>query len=674
MTDDQLAPVGLDLTLAGSFTPDPAADAAMFTVSAGVLATVTVDLLGLTVVVDGIEQAISIDIGGRAGAPFTLDVTFDPPLVRGASATVDLPAVTGQGDLIAGDGGSWSGALFLALSTLSVDAFALIDAEHPVGFVIVLCARFPQPGIQVGFGFAVTGVGGVFGLNRRADTDALTAAVLDGSLAGLLFPSSAHDDATRIVANLGTLFPRRPGQLIVGPMLEITWAGGLLSAEVMVLVELPDPVRVSVLGRLSVDLPYDDAAVVHIEARVGAFVTPSVPELRMVASVTGSTIAGFPLTGDLFLLIRGGPEATFVFSAGGFHPAAHPPPNTPPLKRLGMAMSLWFIELRCENYLAVTTSSVQLGAAVELTAEVDGCGIHGGFSFDALIEWQPQFQLRVDVHILLAVEVFGENLYAVSFDGHLAGPGPWHLNGRAKAELLWVSVPISIDATFGAAPKPLIQALDVGHLLAQELTKPGSWTVHPPPATADGVTLSAQARTDLAAARVLHPAGGLRVAQRLVPLSMVIDRFGGYAVPDQRWEIGEVQFGDEPPRAPVGTVEDTFADGTFTTLTAEQQLTVTGFTSHTAGVEITPTGLMSGTIPLPVNIDWDNKVVGAPAPPSGTDVPLSNLAKLIPARGPLVAVTGNPVTTLTHPPLVSDSGTGALAAVGVGRVELWETG
>jgi hypothetical protein len=668
MTDDNPDPVQFGFDLDASASPDG------LIVTATLTASLTVSLLGMTIAVDDIAQGIGFQLNPGADKAFSPTAPFTPP--TGASATVNLPAVSGQGALVHNvQDDSWSGALLLQLSTLSVDAFAVISAGP--SFVVLLCARFPPPGIQVGFGFAVSGVGGVFGLNRRSDRDALTAAILDGSLSDLLFPRNAQDDATRIAANLPTLFPDSPGQLIVGPMLEITWAGGLLAAEIMLLVELPNPLQVSVLGQLTVDLPVDDAAIVHLEARVGAIVTPSVPEFRMVASLTGSTIAGFPLTGDVFLLIRGGPEATFVFSAGGFHPAAKPPPNVPPMKRLGMVMSLSFIELRCENYLAVTTSSVQLGSLVELSATIgDNCGIRSNFQFDALIEWKPQFHMRVDLHIGLSVEVFGEHLMGVSFDGYLAGPGPWELHGRGEVEVLLVSVAIPIDATFGARPQPLTTIPDVGKLLAQELAKPSAWIAHPPAAVGSAVTLSATALGDLAAGIALHPGGSLHVVQRLVPLEMTIDRFGGYGVPAQCWTITGVGVGADGTPIQGATVTDTFADGTFTTLTADQQLSINGFTEHPAGMEIFAAGFNAGALSPPVTIDVLDIPVDIPAPSSPPpNWVLQNPAAFVPLTVPAVTVSvpGNPVTVSAQPPLADPANAALVSVIGHQVLELWET-
>jgi hypothetical protein len=666
VTDGKNLPIELGFALSGTFNDKD--QHPVFTVTAGVVADLTVDLPGITICASGIEQDVAIiQIGGPDGG-FTLSGPRwqSPPVSFAGTVSLDLPAISGSGEVVSAADGSWSGGLQLALAAMAIDAFVVIGPKAPPSLAIVLCARFPLPGIQIGFGFAVSAVGGVLAINRRSDRDALTAAILDGSIDGLLFARDAQHDAGRIVANLPALFPDAPGQLVIGPMMEVTWGAGLLTADVMLIIELPNPLRVSLIGRLVVDLPFDEdgddaVAMIHLEARIAAIVTPGVPEVRIVASLGGSRILFFPVTGDLFLLIRGGPEATFVFSAGGFHPAFTPPPDVPPLQRIGMTMMLALIELRLASYVAVTTSSVQAGAAVDLTASVVGCGLHGSFSFDALIEWKPEFHFLVNVSIALAVEVFGENLCGVAFSGSLSGPGPWHLHGNGKVEVLWFSVELPIDATFGSAPpppKPL--PLSVDQLLIAELRRPESWTIHPPAAVADGVTLTPVAAADLAASKVLHPGGGLQVTERLVPLGIPIQRYAGQDVPSgPTFSIPTVYFGDEQGTSPAATIYADFADGAFEALTVERQLTVNGFTSHPAGVQITPTGLMCGLVESHQPQPWDDIIVNPPAPPSGTPPPptgtlwpLTDPNSFVPSLGPAAAhtVAGNPISVLPTPP------------------------
>ena len=233
-----------------------------------------------------------------------------------------------------------------------------------------------------------------------------------------------------------------------------------------------------------------------------------------------------------------------MLSAGGFHPAVQPPEGVPALQRIGMTMSIPIVELRYESYVAITTTSVQFGAKVELTAEIAGCGVHGWLGFDALFEWVPRFRFSVGITAGVEVEVFGETVAGVRLEGLLEGPSPWHIRAHGEAEVLFVKVPITIDETFGDEPAADDRPPDVGKELHDELVRPSSWAMRPPAADHDGVLLSARAGGDVAAGRVLHPDGSLTVRQKLLPFGVGIERFGGHAVPPQRWVISGVRLRD----------------------------------------------------------------------------------------------------------------------------------
>jgi hypothetical protein len=574
-------------------------------------------ILDVSVTADLPLPALRVEVDEfRAGLVLALTHTADgfelvprltgPEGPSGAAITVELAGVSGGGQL-AFTNGEWRGGVTLIIGPLKVNGYALLSGDS---FLIVLSGRFPQPGIQVGFGFAVSGVGGIFGVNRRTDVAAITSAVLDGSLGNLLFPNDPEHDMVRILSSLPRLFPPQTGQALLGPMFEINWSGGLLKAQAALILEGPDPVRLSCIGRLIVDLPTPDLALVHLQATFAATADFGVPELRIVASLTGSHIVGLALTGDVFLLIRGGRDSTFVVSAGGFHPAVRPPAGVPALQRLGMAMRFGVAELRYESYFAVTTSSVQFGARAELRASLAECGVHGWFGFDALIEWVPRFHFTVGVSAGFEVEVFGESLLGVRLSGVLEGPAPWHLSARGEVEVLFVSVSISIDVTFGNAPAPITAVPDVAAQLVTALQDASAWTLQPPAADDDGVVLSPTAAAAVASGRLLHPAGPLQVRQRLLPFGITVDRFGGYAVPEQRWRLTGVRLrqGSEI-LPPTGTISDQFAMGMFRGLSQAEQLSTTAFTEQPCGATLTPSGVAIGEA-RDTEIDWDTVVVG----------------------------------------------------------------
>lgn len=572
-----------------------------------------------------------------------------------ASLSVELPGVTGTGKLALADG-EWRGAATLAMGFLKIAGYTLLA---PASVLIALSARFPEPGIQIGFGFAISGVGGIFGVNRRSDAQAITAAVLDGSLANLLFPNDPEHDVDHMLDELPRLFPAQNGQALFGPMLELNWGGGLLRAQAALLLEAPDPVQLSLIGRLLVDLPDSDTALVHLQATFAAIADLSVPEFRLIASLTGSYIVELTLTGDLFLLVRGGPDATFVLSVGGFHPAVRPPAGVPALQRVGMVMGLSVAQIRYEAYFAVTTASVQFGAKAELIAEIAGCGVHGSFGFDALIDRVPRFHFSVDVTALAEVDVAGDALLGVRLSGLLEGPAPWHLRLHGEIEVLFVSISLTIDETLGSTPAVTATVPDVAGELLAALRDPLAWTLLPPGADTDGVVLSPAAAALVAGGALLHPGAGLQVHQRLLPFTVTVDQFGGAAVPDQRWELTGITFGvaGQPVAGQFGLVTDEFALGMFCTLTQDEQLSNTGFTALPSGGMLTPAGVTAAEA-RSTDFDWDTIIVGPdlssqPGPPGV--VADFDLSAYIPATGrPQLSgwPTRQPVAVLSEPPTV----------------------
>ena len=292
-----------------------------------------------------------------------------------------------------------------------------------------------------------------------------------------------------------------------------------------------------------------------------------------------------------------------------------------------MTLSIPIVELRYESYVAITTTSVQFGAKVELTAEIAGCGVHGWLGFDVLFEWVPRFRFSVSITAGVEVEVFGETVAGVRLEGLLEGPSPWHIRARGEAEVLFVKVPVTIDETFGDEPAADDRPPDVGKALHDELVRPSSWAMQPPAADHDGVLLSVRAGGDVAAGRVLHPDGSLTVRQKLLPFGVGIERFGGHAVPPQRWVISGVRLREgEEPAPPTEALRDLFPLGTFRTLSVDEQLSTTRFTELDAGARLSPVGVASGDV-RPTELDRETIVFG---PDLARDIlPQGHLSQLL---------------------------------------------
>ena len=282
-----------------------------------------------------------------------------------------------------------------------------------------------------------------------------------------------------------------------------------------------------------------------------------------------------------------------MLSAGGFHPAVQPPEGVPALQRIGMTMSIPIVELRYESYVAITTTSVQFGAKVELTAEIAGCGVHGWLGFDALFEWVPRFRFSVGITAGIEVEVFGETVAGVRLEGLLEGPSPWHIRAHGEAEVLFVKVPVTIDETFGDEPAADDRPPDVGKELHG---RAGPAVVMGDAATARRIMTASCCQTVPAATSLPGacsiPTAPLTVRQKLLPFGVGIERFGGHAVPPQRWVISGVRLREgEEPAPPTEALRDLFPLGTFRTLSVDEQLSTTRFTELDAGARLSPMGV-----------------------------------------------------------------------------------
>jgi hypothetical protein len=549
----------------------------------------------LTLTVDGLGAGFPIAIdGGNLGVDPSL---VHPVIPAGLGLDLDVPVVSGGGFLDTTGPGVYGGVLDVSFLELSIDAFGLL--QLPVGgrslsFVVIMSVEFPLPGIELGFGFSLNGVGGIVAVNRRLDAQAMQVAIIDGSAKRLLFPVDPAKHGPAIVATLGRVFPASDGHVVVGPMLEVDWGGRILSIVLAVVIDLPNPVQFVIIGRITVALPDPSAPLVLLQATlVGAFELSPIPSFSLIASLDGSNIGGMPLNGDMYFLTRTGDDAEFVLSAGGFHPRYIPPAGVPSgLKRLQLDITPpGFPGLRSEAYFAVTSNSVQFGARLELRDEIAGCGLNGWFSFDALFKWDPVFSFSIHASAGVAVQVLGETLMGINVDLTIEGPSPWHVHGSGSVDLFLFSASLDFDVRWGnelPAPPPV----DLGPVFAEALARPGAWVGAVPNGETTFVTLSATARKVVSSAQAVHPLGRVTVRERAVPLEVQISRFQRKPIPPQTWSILSAELAAAVPATLESPTKDRFSPGDFLDLTQDQQLTRPSFEQFNSGINMTPTGIL----------------------------------------------------------------------------------
>lgn len=554
-----------------------------------------------------------LDLARLASDPTKLDID------------IPLPPVRLRGRLERRQPDSYSGVLSAAVPATTVTAFGQLDLAAPGGpaFVALMGAVLPPPGLQLGLGFSLSGVGGVVGINKAVNQDALVAAIADGTAGELLFPPDPVAAAQRVVPRLAGLFPTAPGRAVVGPMFQVSWGGRMVSVSAAVVAELPEPVRLSLLGVLRVAVPDPVVPLIHLKATFAGQYDTSEPSALLMASLTGSHMAGVPLEGDVLLLSRGGRDPTFVLSAGGFHPAYAIPRGVPALHRLNMNLSpVPWIQLGCEAYFAITSNTLQFGARISLVAEIADCGLRGQFGLDVLIRREPTLSFTAEMRGSVSVEVFGESLLGISFALTLEGPAPWHAVGRGSIDLFLFSASFDFDERWGNPPPALAaEPADLQGRLEKAFARPEAWTAMPPTKGAYlPVLLSAAANRLIGDGSLVHPHGTIVARQRVLPFGVDIERFGPSVVdPPEYWDVESSTLGGED--ADDGPTVDDFAPGQFRRLSDEEQLTRPAYETYRSGRRF------AADITEPENdafvkatLDWETKVVPDPRPQRPLDL------------------------------------------------------
>lgn len=540
--------------------------------------------------VDQVGAQLAITLADGNAGPFGLRLA--PLWPTGLGLAIDAGAVRGGGFVsYEPDRGRYVGIVALDVFALGLAAIAILDtrdtAGHELpspGFSLVLLVAVDLPPIQLGYGFTLNRVGGIAGLNRRLDTAALSAGLRQGTLEHVLQPRDPVRDATTIVANLSAILPVAMGRHVFGPTAVIGWGTPtLITIELAIMLEVPAPVTLTLLGQASIVLPKPDAPIVSLHVDVIGVLDVARRTLAIDASLHDSWIAGFALSGQAAMRLNFGPEPNFALAVGGLNPHFTPPAGFPTLRPVTVALGADDNpRVSLQGYLAITSNSVQFGARAELYAAAGGFNVHGWLGFDALVTLVP-LAFRFDFAVGMALSHGSSRIAGVTVTASLTGPNPFHAWGEASLSLLFFDITVPFDATFGSSSvEELLGPADPWPLLHDAIARQDSWSTEQPARPA--VSLVAPAGgADLV---LLQPAGAATLRQKVVPLNRVLERFGHYGLsgPDT-FAIGRVQLGVQTA-APYTTVTDHFVPGDFERLSPSDQLSRDSFERMDAGVRI----------------------------------------------------------------------------------------
>jgi hypothetical protein len=531
---------------------------------------------------------------GNAG-PVQFELGFKPP--EGVGLSIDAGAVRGGGYLFFNfERQEYAGVMQLdLLGMVSITAIALIATRMPDGsdgfsLLVIITVEF-SPGIQLGYGFSLIGLGGLIGLNRTMMLEPLMLGVRNGTIASIMFPQGdIIANAPRIISDLRAIFPPYRGKFLIGPMAKIGWGTPtLVSVSLGVIIEIPG--NFAIIGVLRLNLPTPDAAVIVLQVAFAGAIEFDRKRLFFFASLFESRILFMTLDGGMGLLLGWGDDAAFVFTVGGFHPRFTPPPLPfPSPARLSLCiLNEDSAMVRVEAYFAVTSNTVQVGAHAELRFGFDDFGIEGHLGFDALFQFSP-FYFIIEVNISLRLNVAGLDVLSVRVELTLEGPTPWRARGTGHVSLLFFEISADFDVTWGESAETTLPPISVVPLLIAELDKRESWTAALPPG--NNLLVSLRGGTEAAGELVMHPLGTLRVSQRLLPLGLAFDKMGTQKPNDaRRFELLVTGGGLEKK----GDVREKFAMAQFLNMDDAAKLSRPSFEPGNGGLELGAAGAQLAT-------------------------------------------------------------------------------
>lgn len=551
----------------------------------------------LTLVVKICCVTLTVD---RIGLGFTLDdkngsdVGHQGP--KGVGIAIDSDCFSGGGYLFYDHTASQYAGVFSVKihHRITVTAVGLLTTKigdkKAFSFLVIVSVsglKIPLP-----LGFTLSGIGGLFGLDRTMDITTIEAGVKAHTLDYLMFPTDPVANAPAIVNAVAGAFPPLQSHYAVGLFLQVTWQSDrLVRLELGVVYQWPQA-KLVIFGKARSFFPTEKNPISKLQLDLLGDFDFDQKRAFAYATLNDSKLASLSITGEAAMLCYWGDNGTFLFSIGGFNPRfqSQVPSEFPSLKRLDISFKKSdSLTIDIQFYLAITSHSFQFGGSVSFKAKESQFSIEGIISIDALFQHdEPTF--AIDLKIKLELKAWDVSLFLVLVQGSFAGFHPKHVQAQCTFEIFIFSHTFSLDKCWGdtSQVQQPSTATDVNAAFIGALNDPNSWNTGLPPEIEHMVTLRPPG-----ASLVLHPLGIVSVLQRVVPLGINIERYGNGPVQGATlFEIDAMSVGGVS--VPFDKVQDQFARSQYLTLTDDQKLSTPSFERMDAGLQISQVPLSAG--------------------------------------------------------------------------------
>ncbi|QGY44857.1 hypothetical protein GM418_14625 [Maribellus comscasis] len=554
----------------------------------------------------GLGMKLSMpDKGGDLGAT-DFNFGFTPP--KGVALSIDSEIISGGGFLeLDFENHRYAGVLDFKLKieldsgdlNIGITAIGLINTRLPneeKGFsMLVSISVFFDPGFPLPFGFTLNAVGGIIGIYRTMKVDILRERIQTGAINSVMFPENVIENSSKIISDLRAVFPPQKKHYVVAPFFKFGYGEPtVMEIDIGFLIEMPFKGRFILLGSLGVYLPGKDAEKSLGEMHVDVFgdFNFAASYILIEGRLRDSNLVEVSLTGGFAFMLNWGSHPQFLLSVGGYHPRYKKPAKFPDVPRVTALIKKGEdIRLSCQYYQAITSNSYQIGVSAELVVKKGHARAYGFVGFNALLQFDP-FYFDADIRISVDVSYRGRSFFGVGLEFLLSGPEPWRAKGYAKIKVLFFSLKIKFNITWGGEQKVAPVFVEPDKLLEKlkiQIKQSGNWSAKLPKEYSGAESLRSLNENEEEDQIFIHPSGYLELRQNLIPLNKNIEKLGNnHMKASTNYRISNYAFGKEDPVSTKKTIQDYFSRGQFENLPDNEKLSTPDFDLMNAGIEIMP--------------------------------------------------------------------------------------
>ena len=536
----------------------------------------------------------------------TSDVSFGFSPPKGVALSLDTELISGGGFLeLDFENHRYAGVLTFKLALKKRDiglvAVGLINTRLPNGAegfsMLISIGVFFSPAIPLAFGFTLVAVGGLVGIHRTMKVDILREQIRSGSIRSIMFPENVIENASKIISDLRAVFPPEKKHYVIAPFFKFGYSNPtVLEVDLGILIEFPFKGRLILLGSLAVYLPNKD-----VEKRLGEIHVDIFGDLNFAASyiliegrLRDSSLVGIALTGGFAFMLDWGSAPQFLLSIGGYHPRYKKPERFPEIPRVTALIKKGEdIRLSCQYYQAITSNSYQIGFSAELVVKKGNARAYGFLGFNALLQFDP-FYFETDIRISVEVSYRGRSFFGIDMEFMLSGPEPWRAQGYAKIKVLFFSLKVKFNISWGGEQKAAPVLINPDALLEKlkiQLGQSSAWSAKLPDRYGRAESLRSLEETEKQDQLFMHPSGYLELRQNLIPLNKTIEKLGTSHIETRTsYQISDYTFGQGEPvdSKKQKPVMDHFSRGQFEDLPDSEKLSTPDFDLMLAGIEVAP--------------------------------------------------------------------------------------